>query len=552
MIDIGAAEAWAEALGLAPAPLFGADDREVVGTHVVLLDGGSGSIAMSSCNDEIWHETTPAAWAWSSDIPHHLTITDTKVAVTRWDMPRQPSVYDRSSVERGFERFYAFLINDRLRSNKTVVEHLLNLFRRLRSLSHASGLADSRATDVFGAILAEMIAPEEAKDHPQNFGLKADAFELTAQLDSRGVAATLEEFGCASGSLAALKLYPGLAVRHAAGQLFQEAHFELLRAPSSADLFGLIGMPETAVVTRGGTYFTPPPLARTVVEQAIDAAPELLNQAELTICDPACGSGAFLHETLRALRRSGYDGLVRLIGQDQSASAVSMAEFVLRTSLRDWSPAGGVALTLETGDSLGELGIPEADVVLMNPPFISFGSQSSSQRHQLKEAVGSTGAARGDYSMAFVTRALESLKPGGVLGTLFPASLLSLKAAAEWREMLLNAGEIRFLGSIGEFGLFAHAMVQVACAVIRKKGAKPNSEFTALVTQNDPAATSEALRWLRKTTRKSMPQSITETGWALFPVSTESLSGRTTWRLISPESDRALRAILDMQLPTIG
>ena len=41
--------------------------------------------------------------------------------------------------------------------------------------------------------------------------------------------------------------------------------------------------------------------------------------------DPACGSGAFLHEALRTLRRADFKGRVFIKGRDTSGPAVAMA-----------------------------------------------------------------------------------------------------------------------------------------------------------------------------------------------------------------------------------
>jgi adenine-specific DNA-methyltransferase len=190
-----------------------------------------------------------------------------------------------------------------------------------------------------------------------------DAAWLRSRLPADGLAAAAEEVASAAGGLSFLHLHPALAVRHAGGQLFQEAHFELLRVSPNSDLFGLIDAPEIKVDSRGGTHFTPPALARSLVEQVFAAIPDLATRSTLTLCDPACGSGAFLHEALRALRRSGFSGRLTLIGLDISAAAISMAKFVLTLSVRDWSPAAGVELRLIQSDSLGETGMPASDVI---------------------------------------------------------------------------------------------------------------------------------------------------------------------------------------------
>ena len=542
---------WGQQFGLAISPLFERHEAAPAGEHNVLLDGGTGTFALSTSEEELWRHASPAAWAWSSDVPHHVTVTPSKVAVVRWDKPSEPRIFDRSGVNGNLDRFYVYLNDDRLRSNKSVVDHLLGFFRRIRALAHAAGLPDDRTTDVFAAAMAHLIAPGAASRQPDEYGLSEESPALYAKLDRSGLAAAIKEIERASGSLSLLTLYPALAIRHAGGQLFQEAHFELLRSSSTFDLFGLIGNPEVNKLSRGGTHFTPPALARSLVEQVFFAMPGVSDRRKLTLCDPACGSGAFLHEAFRALRRANFKGHLKLIGYDISVAAIAMARFVMAAAIRDWSPEGGIDLELRVGDSLGELGIPQADCIVINPPFVAFGAQTPEQREQLRAATDST-ATRGDYSMAFIVRALESLNDGGVLGTLFPSSLLSLKAAASWREKLIEFGQLRLLGSIGDFGLFTHALVQVACTVIRKSGDRSSSEFTAVVTENNSNATSAALRHLRKLNGMTPTSGIIEEGWALFPVPASALRERPTWRLPTPRTERLLRLLNEAALPVLG
>lgn len=543
---------WSRRFGLALAPLFEAQDTTAIpGDHHVLLDGGFGTFALSTSSEDLWRTGETAGWAWSSDIPHHVTVTDSKVAVVRWDMPDDARVYERGGVERSLDRFYTYLNEDRLRSNRGIVEHLLNFFRRVRSLAHHAKVPDGRAIDVYLAALAGLIAPDAIGQDLSVLGLAEDVAELHARIPANALNAASSEAAAAPGALSRLRLHPALAIRHAGGQLFQEAHFELLRVSPDFDLFGLVEAPETRVTHRGGTHFTPPALARSIVEQVLAQVPNLSTRAELVLCDPACGSGAFLHEALRALRRARFAGKLTIIGLDISPAAIAMARFVISLSLRDWTPAGGVQLEIVQRDALGEAGFPRADVIVMNPPFIGFGAQTPEQRQQLRDATDGS-AARGDYSMAFVSRALDALNEGGALGSLFPASLLSLKAAETWRKKLADRGDIRMLASIGDFGLFSHALVQVACTVIRKGQPAEPKPLMALLTENDPAATGEALRQVRKLDGAAPSAPIIEPQWSLFPVKASSLVGRGTWRLPTPSTERLLAEIAELGLPTVS
>jgi len=537
-------ETWAERFGLALTPLFDMEETDIVGSHNVLLDGGYGSFALTVSEERIWKQTEPADWSWSSNLPHHVTVTDKEVAVVRWDKPT-PEVLTRSSVENQIEAFYDFLASDRVKSSQRVVDFMLTAFRRIRSLVADARIDDNLSVDVYLAFLAHAIDRSSKRPERSAFSwIERESGDLLKSLSRPGVENLLEDFLSRSVGRQPLALLPTLAVRHAGSEIFQEAHFELIRAPSP-DLFGYVGPAEVRQITRGGAHFTPAALARSIAEQALSQIPNLHKRESLVILDPACGSGAFLHEALRTLRRLKFSGRLRISGRDISRPAITMAKFVLNSACSDWIPRGGCTIDIEEGDSLvSEL--PVADVVLMNPPFVAWSALSPAQRHQVQDVLGHRLGGRGDFSMAFITRAVESLSVGGVLGTLLPASLLTLQAADAWRRDLLDKADLVFIASIGDYGLFSYAMVQVAAAIF----CKPRSELErkdnvlALLTANDPEATGNALRNLRR--REYLHGDLGGDGaWSSFRTSAKTLKSRGTWRLTSPRAETALRRLVD-------
>lgn len=547
MTDMALGALWSQRFGLARSPMFTFED--VDGNHDVLLDGGYGSFGLSVV-DERTDPAAVAGWAWSSDLPHHVTVSKKDVQVVRWDAASDAQIYSLDSVNRDLDGFYRFLCRDRLRSNRTVVQHLVNLFGRVRSLVAHARLPDDRAIDAFVTILADLIAGENAPADTVEFGLPDDVAELRAALAGPSLEGALRDIRTAPATLSALTLHPSLAIRHAGGQLFQEAHFDLVRAPPP-DMFGYVDTATAERNSRGGTHFTPPALARSIVDHTILQIENLAERSSLTISDPACGSAAFLHEAMRGLQRVGFNGAVRIIGRDISAPAIAMARFTLTLALRDWVPAGGAALDLGIADSLAQPVFPAADMTVMNPPFISVIAQTPEQKAQLRDVIGGKAGSRGDYSMAFVTRALDALTDQGAMGTLFPANLLTHEAATPWRERLASEGDIRLLASIGDFGLFSQALVHVACAIIAKTQTR-RREFTALVTGNEPGATGDAMRELRKS--HGVPPAIAagDRQWKLFATDVSVLNHKLPWRILTPQQRGLLDALEAAQTPTVG
>ena len=530
---------WSRRFGLALSPMFEPPDVSMPGEHYVLLDGGHGSFGLSVITENADPQEV-AGWVWSSDLPHHVAINPPCVQVVRWDAAHSPHNYELKKVANDLDAFYRFLCGDRPRSNHTVVQHLVSVFGRIRSLGAYAGISDDRTVDAFVTMLADLISIDDARADPESFGLPVDASDLRNHLEGSGVRELMREIRTAPDTLSALSLNPSLAIRHAGGQIFQEAHFDLVRA-SPPDMFGYVDTARAERNTRGGIHFTPPALARSIADHTLGQIENLSTRRSLTVCDPACGSGAFLHEAIRGLRRAKFSGELNIIGNDVSAAAITMAKFTLKLALRDWTPDGGASLYLNVRDSLRAGQFPTADVIIMNPPFISAIAQSAQQKRQLKEVVGQRAASRGDYSMAFIAKGLESLTYGGAMGTLFPAGLLTHKAAAPWRSELAANGDIRLLASIGDFGMFSYALVHVACVVIGKSDPR-GREFTALVTENDASATGDALRELRKVGGTSRGLDHSGNRWKLFSAKSSELRHQT-WRMNTPKERTMLKAI---------
>ena len=539
---------WAARYGLALTPLFETEESSVPGFHNVLLDGGYGSFALSVSKERIWESGQPLDWSWSSNLPHHVTVTSDEVGVVRWDK-QHPELFSRSSIEKQTDAFYSYLTADRVKSNRRVIEHMLQLFRRVRSLVGNSGLDDETSIDAYLAFLARALAV--SRDKSKSSILQTPTYVehdyLINLLPQNGVDDLIDDFTVRRPPDQPVNLIPSLALRHAGSEIFQEANFELLRVPT-LDLLGHVEPAHSRRVKGSGAHFTPPALARSIVEQSLKHIPKLAEYSALKILDPACGSGSFLHEALRTLRRVGYNGHICLIGRDISRPAISMARFVLENALLDWRPRGGCTIELQQGDSL-QLPLPSVDLIVMNPPFISWSGMKDEQRQQMREMLGSRLTGKGDYSMAFISRALDALRSGGVLGTLLPGSLLTLQAANAWRKSLLERADPRFLASLGEFGLFAHAQVQVAAAVFVNPvpGVARSEQLTALITANDPDATGNALRALRVEDGVHTRIPIDD-GWRLFRTSVERLKTSATWRLMPRRVETAVEGMLSSGL----
>jgi len=540
---------WSHRFGLAHSPLFEAGEIDCPDLHTVLLDGGTGSFILSE-GLQATDRRSAASWAWSSAMPNHVSVSSDDVIVTRWDAPDVSERFTLRSVNDRLQSFYSYLTKKRTSSRPDVVATLLDLLRAVRGEVEAAGASDEESVSEFLELLAVLVESELQPEERNRFNAiwrmgRVRRAEPVLKDDHRH---RLEAgFKSQISTLFGLQFSGALAVRHAASAIFQEAHFTFQSSPQT-DLFGHQPATSVAAVTRGAHHFTPPSLARSIVEQALASMPDVAQRQRLVVCDPACGSGAFLTETARTLRRLGFNGALKLIGRDLSRSAVAMAEFALNAAKFDWQPAAGMDINVEVANALDPAALPACDLVVMNPPFLAWPMMDRGQREQVSEILAGAAKHRPDLSMAFVTQALATLGKGGVLATLLPASILALDSGQAWRRDLLGKARPSFLGYFGDYGLFVHALVQVA-ALVLVVGDSQHSGI-ALRSSKDASATSEAIRALRRLSGPLISDASGK-GWRIAPLDRRDLVEGDRWRILPARTVAALRRLSELGMPTV-
>ena len=513
-------------LGLADTPMFGQSETPD-GDHHLLLDGVSGSFGLSKVNHQDMIENA-RSWAWSSGVLHHVSTDEKSVLVRRWDRS-EVLRYSYYAVDDDIDRFYSSLSEEQSTISKTVTSHAVDAFRRLRSsypirepgealgvflllLSAMRDRADDIVFDMADDLAAKYKLPDGA-----SFALRRLSPDLVLHI-LRGFRKPILPGGSAIDTI------PTLLLRHVGAMVFQEAHLELV----SRGITDLFGIPEAASImdsSSNGVHFTPPGLARALVEQAILSFGSLPNTID--VMDPACGSGSILHELLRTLHDRGFRGYVNVYGYDISQSAVDIAKFYL-TALADEWPGIDIKLTVEKRDSLDESGWPKCDIIIMNPPFVSLRALNDGQKKHINRILGRFSKGRPDLSMAFLERAVYSLKETGVLASLIPAGILSMTHAREWRRHLMDKVSVRLVASFSETSLFRMATVELGALVLKKEINVTSDTYRSLWVGERRSATSDALRYLRKA-KNSFGSAKTDL-WSLDESSPSHLATAQSWR----------------------
>ena len=526
MVDLLVPDDWGRVLGLAVSPLFTAADAPVIGNHKLLLNGADGCIAFSAYHANA-EEGPFRDWAWSCGVLHHVSASPDRVVVRRWDEPNDQRSYRSASVATKMRDFYSMLDRERSRATTTLDQHTVDIFRRLRS-----DQSPAQAVGMFLFLLAAMVdnAEEQAIDGAAEIIERHEIENITvADIRRPGARFWVENaarFRHPAFAYDELRTLPNLVVRHAGSRIFQEAHFELLRA-GERDLFDYAAPATVSVTTRGGVHFTPPGIARSLTEQA---AGRVTKHDAVSVLDPACGSGAFLLEAARFFRLRNPEMRIRLIGFDVSPFAVMMARFALAQLKRDWG-SEGIEIDIRIRDSLNEEPWPEVDLILTNPPFIAWPDLTRKQQHRVRELIGGksrSGPQRPDLSMAFVARGLMSLREGGVLGSLLPGGVLSMDTATSWRKELLEHSRADFIAFLGEHGLFEYATVEVAAIVLSRSGTR--GDCISVWAGQRRGASAEVLRELRRQGQDIQRAADERGDWSIYRRASDQLRDGASWR----------------------
>lgn len=187
--------------------------------------------------------------------------------------------------------------------------------------------------------------------------------------------------------------------------------------------------PDTAALRKArGAFFTPPALSRYVAEWAIRTPDDL-------VLEPSCGEAAFLlaaGERLAALRGASPKPR-QLSGVELHAASATQAQRELR--------AASLSGSVTTGDFFHFTPRACYDAVIGNPPYVRYqnftgAARKVSRSAALAQGVRLTGLA--SSWAAFTVHAALFLRPGGRLGLVLPAELLSVNYAAEVRAFLMR------------------------------------------------------------------------------------------------------------------
>lgn len=196
----------------------------------------------------------------------------------------------------------------------------------------------------------------------------------------------------------------------------------------SKDAGRTAAMVDTAALRKArGAFFTPDPLCDYIAEWAIRSPHD-------SILEPSCGEAAFLVAAARRLDRLGAAATPgQLNGVELHAASSHFANALLRTT--------GRQAEITTADFFAVHPERRHSAVIGNPPYVRYQDFSGENRAKARAAALAAGVPLTGLASswaAFTVHAAEFLVPGGRLGLVLPAELLTVNYAAEVRRYLMQ------------------------------------------------------------------------------------------------------------------
>ncbi|MEB3191752.1 MAG: N-6 DNA methylase [Snowella sp.] len=508
---------WKQNFGLLPIHLFSSQEEE---SSFIMLNGGYGDF----CLQTDIREKSPDeyySFSWSSNTKNFVVLNDENVNIYNWKKGSYERV-TKKQVEENSEKFYQYLVKNSYKSSDDIVPFIVDIFKQLRNFTQER-LSAVEALNLLFLLLAS-IEYEDVKNinfkewNLNETGIPSNFYSYTERLKQgfKNVKPKLD-----------------LIIRHSSGILFQEAQKEVLFFDRQVDFWGnYSSKSDIKKSSYSSIHYTPPYLARSIVENAIKKIN--LSKSSLKIFDPACGSSEFLIEVLKQLKELRYQGEIQIIGWDSSLIAINTSMFLLKYEQnRNWNQKMAFEIRL-VEDSLCEEWGNDYDLIVMNPPFLSWEQMNKKTREVvtevLREVLIKNTTGKPNQASAFFYKSILSLNQDGIVGSVIPSSLLSLDTYLKLRNTIYDLININLIGKLGNF-IFEDALTDVSLIV----GYKPKTDSIPLVlwTKNEKGFAQNALRDLRKIYYSGLFK-IEEKNYNIykpnsFPINTEN------WKIISSQ-----------------
>ena len=202
---------------------------------------------------------------------------------------------------------------------------------------------------------------------------------------------------------------------------------------------------------------------------------------DLSVADPACGSGIFLRAAMeQKILSSGMEpefvaesAFGSLFGVDIDENAVAAARLSL--ALLYLAAKGELPdkVPVIQGDSMESFAVPSEsydlyDAVMVNPPFVRTELQSKVVREAIRKHANFGVRGKLDTYLAFLVFSIRALRPGGLGCFVVPQSMLNSDNLKPLRDWVLDQAWVHVVADLSAIRVF-NAGAYVALLIVEKK-----------------------------------------------------------------------------------
>ncbi len=480
-MDISDINTWYKEFGLLPVHLT----HKGINNKYLMLNGGIGDFCLHlSMQGDLANAISYNSDSWSANTKNFVVIDNDKVTIHNW-LKQDPEEIKINAVLGNLDKFYSYLLSKSYRTENDIIPFVIETFRQLRNITQESK-SPAIALNLLYRLLISLNEDYSTIDSDK-WGIDnvpiPNQFDFFVDKIKSGINSKVPNMD--------------IILRHTAGALFQEAHRDALYFNPQRDLFG--GVSSDLITKRDlytSAHYTPQYVARTIVEQSLEKVD--LTSLTLKILDPACGSSEFLMEALKQLKNKNYIGIITIHGWDISDIAINTSRFLLQYEKETiWKEKLNFQIEIVT-DSLRKDWDNDYDVILMNPPFISWELLGKESKESVIETLQDVNLSlkKPNLASAFFHKAAKSINAKGVLGCVLPTSLFIFDSYSNLRTSISDSLTLSLIAKLGDF-VFEGALTDVSLFI----GHRPQNSLVMpklIWCNNEKGVVGAALRDLRK------------------------------------------------------
>lgn len=263
----------------------------------------------------------------------------------------------------------------------------------------------------------------------------------------------------------------------------------------------------------GGSFYTPKEIIEYLTSKVIDEK-QIIKNPYIKILDPACGSGFFLYAIFDQLLKvySNNIDLINKLHPNLKLSKENIGIHIVKHNLygMDIDPLGVLItkfglnekcnypifnqevnnLNIICGDSLFHSFKEDIEIVIGNPPWVSFGIRglgkvSKEQREKIKKEFLFSSQYKISYYSLFIEKGIKSLKKGGKLAFITPDSYLLGHYFTNLRKYILSQGFIKEITILGK-SIFRGVNAGHETLLIFEKGDNEDKDDNEVKKENYP------------------------------------------------------------------